>query len=114
MKSKTEPTSIRIKTLLKVCSACSFNLYYIKGKGLTISDFLSRMIIDKSNPHQNIPISFDLQELLQKKYYFQITSGTDKEEITIGKVNSHDKSLLPHMKQERAAKIIFQIPSGAL
>ena len=41
MKSKTEPTSNRIKRLLEILSAYSFNLYYIKGKDMVLSDFLS-------------------------------------------------------------------------
>ena len=32
LKSKTEPATTRIKRLLEVLSAYSFNLYYIKGK----------------------------------------------------------------------------------
>ena len=58
LKSKTEPTTPRIKRLLKVLSAYSFNLYYTKGKDMILSDFLSRQEIDKSDPHEIIPISF--------------------------------------------------------
>ena len=43
MKSKTEPASTRIKRLLEVLNAYSFNLYYMKGKDMTLSDFLSRI-----------------------------------------------------------------------
>ena len=32
LKSKTEPATPRIKRLLEVLSAYSFNLYYMKGK----------------------------------------------------------------------------------
>ena len=56
LKSKTEPTTTRIKTLLEVLSAYSFNLYYMKGKYMTLSDFLSRQMTDHSNPHEIIPI----------------------------------------------------------
>ena len=42
MRSKVEPTTNRIKRLLEVLSAYSFNLYYIKGKDMILSDFLSR------------------------------------------------------------------------
>ena len=42
IKSKAEPTTTRIKTLLELISSYSFNLYYIKGKDMVLSDFLSR------------------------------------------------------------------------
>ena len=42
MKSKMEPATNRIKRLLEVSSCYSFNLYYIKGKDMVLSDFLSR------------------------------------------------------------------------
>ena len=58
MKSKMEPTTNRIKRLLEVLSSYSFNLYYIKGKDMILSDFLSRQIEDDSNLHEIIPISF--------------------------------------------------------
>ena len=50
LKSKTEPSTTRIKRLLEVLSAYSFNLYYMKGKDMILSDFLSRQRLDKSNP----------------------------------------------------------------
>ena len=56
--SKAEPATPRIKTLLEVLSAYSFNLYCMKGKDMTLSDFLSRQEIDKSNPHEIISIIF--------------------------------------------------------
>ena len=37
-----------------------------------------------SIPHKIIPISFDLQEVLQEKYFIQTRSGTEKEGITVG------------------------------
>ena len=45
LKSKTEPATPRIKRLLEVLSAYSFNLYYMKGKDMILSDFLSRQEI---------------------------------------------------------------------
>ena len=41
MKSKMEPATNRIKRLLEILSSHSFNLYYIKGKDVILSDFLS-------------------------------------------------------------------------
>ena len=56
LKSKTEPVTPKIKRLLEALSAYSFNLYYMKGKDMILSDFLSRQGIDKSDPHEIIPI----------------------------------------------------------
>ena len=36
---------------------------------MMLSDFLSRQEIDKSNPHEIIPISFDMMTILNDKYY---------------------------------------------
>ena len=69
LKRKTEPATSRIKRLLEVLSAYSFNLYYMKGKDMLLSDFLSRQGIDKSIPHQIIPISFDMKAILNDRYY---------------------------------------------
>ena len=68
IKSKMEPTTNRIKRLLEVFSSYSFNLYYIKGKDMVLSDFLSRQLGDKSDPHQIIPISFNMKEVLRRNY----------------------------------------------
>ena len=69
LKSKTESATPRIKRLLEVLSAYSLNLYYMKGKDMILSDFLSRQEIDKSNPHEIIPISFDMKTILNDRYY---------------------------------------------
>ena len=41
IKSKVEPVTTRIKRLLELISSYSFNLYYMKGKDMIWSDFLS-------------------------------------------------------------------------
>ena len=48
-KSKSEPASTRIKRLLEVLSAYSFNIYSMKGKDMKLSDFLSRIKVDILN-----------------------------------------------------------------
>ena len=68
MKSKMEPATNRKKRLLEILSSYSFNLYYIKGKGVVLSDFLSRQIEDDSNQHEIIPISFNIKEILKENY----------------------------------------------
>ena len=60
-----EPATTRIG----VSSSYSLNLYYIKGKDMILSDFLSRQNVDDSNPCEIIPISFNLRTVLQDKYY---------------------------------------------
>ena len=69
MRSKAEPATNRIKRLIELLSPYSFNLYYIKGKGMVLSDFLSRQKMDKSNPHEIIPISFTLKSIAGNHFY---------------------------------------------
>ena len=75
MKSKMEPATNRIKRLLEIVSSYLFNLYYIKGKDMILSDFLSRQIEADSNPHEIIPISFNIRDVLQDNYH-QLTTDT--------------------------------------
>ena len=49
-------------------SSYSFNLYYRKGKDMVLSDFLSGQQGDRSDPHQIIPISFNMKETLKRNY----------------------------------------------
>ena len=69
MKSKMVPATNRIKRLLEVLSSYSFNLYHVKDKDMILSYFLSRQIEDDSNPHEIIPISFNIREILQENYH---------------------------------------------
>ena len=41
IKRKAEPATTRIKQLSELISSYSFNLYYMKGKDMILSDFLS-------------------------------------------------------------------------
>ena len=75
MRSKAEPATTRIKRLIELLSPYSFNLYYIKGKDMVLSDFLSRQKMDGSNPHEIIPISFMLKSLVGNQFY-QINNET--------------------------------------
>ena len=68
MKSKMEPATNRIKRLLEILSSYSFNFYYIKGKDMVLSDFLSRQIEDDSDPHEIFPIFFNIKEILKENY----------------------------------------------
>ena len=69
IKSKAESAIARIKRLLELISSYSFNLYYIKGKDMVFSDFLSRQNQDDSNPQEITPVSFSMYQVLHEKYY---------------------------------------------
>ena len=74
IKSKVELATVRIKRLLELIMSYSFNLYYIKGKDVILSDFLSRQKHDNSNPHDIIP----LYPLICITCYMKDTILTDK------------------------------------
>ena len=65
-KSKAEPATTRIKRLLELISSYSFNLYYMKGKDMILSDFLSQQRNDYSDPSEIIPISFNAYNILEE------------------------------------------------
>ena len=109
LKSKAEPATTRIKRLIEVLSAYSFNLYYMKGKDMILSDFLSRQGIDRSNPHEIIPISFDMKAILNDKYYsaaresrylVQTHSQIKDSGIKLPKVHGAEKGVDPDLKPE--------------
>ena len=110
LKNKTEPATTRIKRLLEVLSAYSFNLYYMKGRDMILSDFLSRQMIDKSNPHDFIPISFNMKAILKDRYYnvgdenrylVQTHSQAKDSGIKLPEVHSVDTGINPDIKPER-------------
>ena len=113
MRSKAKPATTRIKKLLELLSPYSFNLYYIKGKDMVLSDFLSRQKMDDSNPHKLIPISFTLSSQTDNHFY-QITNEKDQSQtdrysvqttsqvkasgIKLPEVHGADKSLDTHVR----------------
>ena len=118
MKSKAEPTTTRIKRLLDLLSSYSFNLYYIKGKDMVLSDFISRQKTDNSNPHQIIPISFSLRRVLCENYYrlndlietntylVQTRSQAKSSGTKVPEVHGADKGLVPHIKPECQKSVV--------
>ena len=66
MKSKMEPATNKIKKVVGDFELLF--LYYIKGKDMVSSDFLSRQTEDDSDPHEIIPISFNIKEILKENY----------------------------------------------
>ena len=61
MRSKAEAATTRTKRLLELMSPYSFNVYYIKGKDMVLSDFLSRQKMDDSNPHSYIFLHLEVK-----------------------------------------------------
>ena len=113
MRSKAEPATARIKRLIELLSPYSFNLYYIKGKDVVLSDFLSQQKTDNSNPHEIIPISFTLKslagnhfyridnesnQLKTSKYLIQTRSQAKSSGIKVPEIHSANKGLNPHVK----------------
>ena len=118
MRSKAEPATTRIKRLIELLSPYSFNLYYIKGKDMVLSDFLLRQKMDNSNPHEIMPISFTLKSLLgnhfyqidntnaisqpeTNKYLIQTRSQTKSGGIKVLEIHGMNKGLDPHVKLGR-------------
>ena len=119
MRSKVEPATTRIKRLLEILSSYSFNLYYIKGKDMILSDFLSRQNVDDSNPHEIIPISSNLRTVLQDKYYnleganerymIQTTSQMKASGVQLPEVHETRKGLDPHKIPEKQLQPIVRL-----
>ena len=116
MRSKAEPATTRIKRLLELLCPYSFNLYYIKGKDMVLSDFLSRQKTDDSNPHELIPISFSLRDQVsdyfyridnennlprKDKYMVQTRSQVRSSGIRLPEIHEVNKGINPHLKPER-------------
>ena len=68
LKAKREPPTLRLKKLIENLSEYKFDIYFLKGKEMHISDFLSRHPDDEDSPNEIIPIAFMLQELETTKF----------------------------------------------
>ena len=111
IRRKVEPATNRIKRLLEVLSAYSFNLYYIKGKDMILSDFLSRKDPGDENTKEIIPISFNMKLVLQDKYYnvgknegrymVQTRSQMKASGVHLPEVHGSRKRLDPHRILEK-------------
>ena len=119
MRSKAEPATNRIKRLLEVLSAYSFNLYYIKGKDMILSDFLSRQDPGDENTKEIIPTSFNMKSVLQDKYY---KVGKNEEKymvqtrlqmkasgVHLPEVHGSRKRLDPHRIPEKQSQPIVRL-----
>ena len=108
IKSKVEPATTRIKRLLELISSYSFNLYYMKGKDVILSDFLSRQKNDNSNSHKIISISFNMCQVLDDNYYsekylIQTRLQAKSSGIKLLQVHGMGKNLDPNLKPRKTA-----------
>ena len=77
---------------------------------MVMSNFLSRQTHDKSNPHEIIPISFNMHNVLHKNYYnlgeidnylVQMHSQTKSSGIKLPEVHCMRKNLDPNILLEK-------------
>ena len=81
---------------------------------MILSDFLSRQKIDNSNPHEIIPISFNMRNVLWNRYYnnesmrctedkylVQTRSQSELNGIKLPEVHGVKKSIDPHIQPDR-------------
>ena len=119
IRSKVELATNRIKRLLEVLSAYSFNLYYIKGKDMILSDFLSRQDPGDEDTKEIIPISFNMRSVLQDKYYnvreneekymVQTRSQMKASGVQLPEVHGLRKRLYPHRIPEKQSQPIVRL-----
>ena len=98
IKSKTELATTRIKRLLELIILYSFNLYYMKGKDMIVSDFLLRQTHDNSDPHDIIPISFNMHNPLYENHY---------------KIETQERYLVQTQSQTKSSRVISPEVHGA-
>ena len=81
---------------------------------MLLSDFLSRQEIGKSDPHEIIPISFDMKAILNEKcykieaekgkYLVQMQSQAKERGIKVPEVHGPKKGIDPNLNQEWLVK----------
>ena len=119
MRSKVEPVTNRIKRLLEVLSTYSFHLYYLKGKDMVLSDFLSKQDLGDEDMKEIIPISFSMKSVLQDKYY-NINKNKDRymvqtrlqmkaSGVQLPEVHGSRKRLDPHRILEKQTQPIVRL-----
>ena len=117
IKSKAEPATTRIKCLLELISSYSFNLYYMKGKDMILSDFLLQQKNDDSDPSEIIPISFNAYNILEEnrkvnvhinfpcknenKFLIQTCSQSKMNGTKLPEVQGVRKELNPNLRPEK-------------
>ena len=113
MKAKTEPATTRIMRLLDRLSAYSFNLYYVKGRDMILSDYLSRHRQKDLDPSELIPISFCCLEVYrgyiddkigEDRFCVKTRSSAKASGEEVGEVHGANKPLDPNYKPEHQSK----------
>ena len=113
MKAKTEPATTRIMRLLDRLSVYSFNLYYVKGTDMILSDYLSRHRQKDLDLSELIPISFCslkthrsfIDDKIGEEIFCARTRASAKASgETVGEVHGADKPLDPNYKPEHQSK----------
>ena len=123
MKAKTEPATTRIMRLLDRLSAYSFNLYYVKGRDMILSDYLSRHRQNDLDPSELIPISFCClktyrsiidDRIGEEIFCIKTRASTKASGETVGEVHGADKPLHPNHKPEHQSKSKLPSVTGKL
>ena len=113
MKAKTEPATTRIMRLLDRLSAYSFSLYYVKGRDMILSDYLSRHRQKDLDPSELIPISFcclkKYRSLIDDKigediFCIKTRSSAKASGEQVSEVHGANKPLVPSYKPEHQSK----------
>ena len=123
MKAKTEPATTRIMRLLDRLSAYNFNLYYVKGRDMILSDYLSRHRQKDLDPSESIPISFCCLEVYrgyiddkigEDIFCIKTRSSAKASCDEVGDVHGANKPLDPNYKPEHQSKSKLPSVTGKL
>ena len=123
MKAKTEPATTRIMRLLDRLSACSFNLYYVKGRDMILSDYLSRHRQKDLDPGELIPISFCCLKVYrgfiddkigEDIFCIKTRSNAKASGDEVDEVHGANKPLDPNYKSEHQSKSKLPSVTGKL
>ena len=71
----------RMGCLLEKLCLFPFQLHYLKGKDMKISDYLSRVAIDQNSPHDLVPVAFNPHEMLMSNYSHLMDDTFEKMEM---------------------------------
>ena len=113
MKAKTEPATTTVMRLLDRLSAYSFNMYYVKGRDMILSDYLRRHRQKDLDPSEFIPISFCClkayrsfidDKIGEEIFCVKTRSSAKASGETVGEVPGADKPLDPNYKPEHQSK----------
>ena len=116
MKSKNLSATGRIIRLLEHLAGYSFNLYYVKGKDMTLCDYLSRIAVDNGDPEEVIPISFNAlaqyrlamdhitESFMITNFMVATRSSTSGAGIKLPPEHGAQKGVDPDLKPESQAK----------